>query len=46
MSFKGGSGGRVINIASMAGLGSGMTGFEGLGYPVSKCGMVSFTRLV
>ena len=44
--IKGGSGGRVINIASMAGLGPGMTGFEGLGYPVSKCGMVSFTRFV
>ena len=42
--FKGGSGGRIINIASMAGLGPGMTGFEGLGYPVSKCGMISFTR--
>ena len=41
---KGGAGGRVINIASMAGLVPGVTGFEGLGYPVSKWGTVAFTR--
>ena len=42
--LKGGAGGRVINIASMAGLVPGVTGFEGLGYPVSKWGTVAFTR--
>ena len=41
---KGGSGGRVINIASMAGLFSGLTTFDGLGYGVSKWGAISFTR--
>ena len=42
--FKGGAGGRVINIGSMAGLVPGVTGFDGLGYPVSKWGTVAFTR--
>ena len=42
--FKGGEGGRVINIASMAGLVPGVTGFDGLGYAVSKWGTVSITR--
>ena len=28
----------------MAGLVPGVTGFEGLGYPVSKWGTVAFTR--
>ena len=41
---KGGDGGRVINIASMAGLFAGLTAFDGLGYGVSKWGAVSFTR--
>ena len=39
-----GEGGRVINIASMAGLVPGVTGFDGLGYAVSKWGTVSITR--
>ena len=42
--LKGGEGGRVINIASMAGLVPGVTGFDGLGYAVSKWGTVSITR--
>ena len=42
--LKGGDGGRVINIASMAGLFAGLTAFDGLGYGVSKWGAVSFTR--
>ena len=42
--FKGGEGGTVINIASMAGLVPGVTGFDGLGYAVSKWGTVSITR--
>ena len=42
--FKGGDGGRVINIASMAGLVTGLGKFDDLGYTVSKWGTVSFTR--
>ena len=42
--FKGGDGGRVINIASMAGLVTGLGKFDDLGYTVSKWGAVSFTR--
>ena len=30
----------------MAGLVPGVTGFEGLGYPVSKWGTVAFTRYI
>jgi len=41
---KGGNGGRVINIASMAGLLAGLGKFDDLGYTVSKWGAVSFTR--
>jgi len=41
---KGGQGGRVVNIASMAGLLSGLGKFDELGYTVSKWGTVSFTR--
>ena len=41
--LQGGDGGRVINIASMAGLFAGLTEFDGLGYGVSKWGAVSFT---
>jgi len=41
---KGGKGGRVINIASMAGLVPGLGRFDDLGYTVSKFGAVSFTR--
>merc|ERR1712226_739351 len=39
-----GEGGRVINIASMAGLLPGLGKFDDLGYTVSKFGAVSFTR--
>ena len=42
--IKGGQGGRVVNIASMAGLLSGLGKFDELGYTVSKWGTVSFTR--
>ena len=42
--LQGGDGGRVINIASMAGLFAGLTEFDRLGYGVSKWGAVSFTR--
>lgn len=41
---KGGEGGRVIDIASMAGLIPGLGKFDDLGYTVSKFGAVSFTR--
>ena len=42
--LQGGEGGRVINIASMAGLIPGLGRFDDLGYTVSKFGAVSFTR--
>jgi len=44
MCIQGGQGGRVVNIASMAGLLSGLGKFDELGYTVSKWGTVSFTR--
>jgi len=41
---KGKKGGRIINIASMAGLLEGMQDLDGSGYSVSKFGVVALTR--
>ena len=42
--FKGGNGGRIINIASMAGLKTGFSKIEHAGYTAAKHGVVALTR--
>ena len=41
---KGGPGGRVINIASLAGIFTGLGGIQEVGYVMSKHGVVALTR--
>ena len=41
---KGGQGGRIVNIASMAGLLEGMRNIEEAGYTMAKSAVVSLTR--
>ena len=48
--FQGGNGGRVVNVASLAGIsvkpprGPGVGGFDDVGYNASKHGVVTLTR--
>ena len=42
--IQGGRGGRIINIASMAGLVTGLGAIRDAGYTVSKHGTVALTR--
>merc|ERR1712241_398332 len=41
---KGGNGGRIINIASMAGLATGLGSINDVGYTAAKHGVVALTR--
>ena len=42
--FQGGQGGRIVNIASMAGFLEGMRNIEEAGYTMAKTATVSLTR--
>ena len=42
--LQGGNGGRIVNIASMAGLATGLGTINDVGYTAAKHGVVALTR--